>query len=92
METQTETQLQANASELVRHVRRPSWGVGVEVWERNGKRAYQFSDGKMRVIKEGFFHLLEPTQSPGDGCAVKKQLLSKNNPSTIGDSHQWLAS
>lgn len=77
METQTETQLQANASELVRHVRRPSWGVGVEVWERNGKRAYQFSDGKMRVIKEGFFHLLEPTQSPGDGRGRSARRLAE---------------
>ncbi len=55
------------SAKLWRHDKRPSWGLAVIMWERNGKRAYQFEDGEVRVIKEGFYNLLSPATAPGDG-------------------------
>ena len=40
--------------ELYRHVKRPEWGVAMIAWERNGTRAYQFEDGKLRKFPEAF--------------------------------------
>ena len=41
-----------------RHVKRPQWGLGILTWEREGKRGYQFEDGALRVIKEGYYDML----------------------------------
>jgi hypothetical protein len=54
---------------LVRHRKRGDWGVAALLWERDGKRGYQFADGKLRVFKEGFYHLFESAPAPGDGSA-----------------------
>jgi len=58
-----------NSIPLFRHSKRPQWGVAAFLWERDTKRGYQFSDGKVRVFKEGFFHLFEQAEAPGDGSA-----------------------
>lgn len=55
------------AATLFQHRKRPQWGLAVVVWEQEGKRGYQFADGQIRVIKEGFYNLLEPATAPGDG-------------------------
>lgn len=36
-------------------------------WEKDGRRAYQFEDGKLRKIQEGYYDLLEPVDSSEDG-------------------------
>jgi hypothetical protein len=54
---------------LFRHRRRPQWGVAGLVWERDGKRGYQFADGKLRAFKEGFYGLFQSALPPGDGSA-----------------------
>lgn len=51
---------------LYQHTIKPDWGVGLIVWERDGKRGCQFEDGKLRVIKEGFYHFLEVVDRPRD--------------------------
>lgn len=56
-----------NVRTLLKHDRRPQWGLAVVLWEREGKRGYQFADGTVRVIKEGYYHLFRPTTAPGDG-------------------------
>lgn len=62
---------------LFQHRKRRHWGIAALLWERDGKRGYQFSDGKMRVFKEGFYHLFESTQAPGDGSAKAVRRLAR---------------
>ncbi|WP_146155683.1 hypothetical protein [Enhygromyxa salina] len=62
---------------MYRHSKRGHWGVAGLLWERDGKRGYQFSDGKMRVFKEGYYHLLEDAQAPGDGSAKAVRRLTR---------------
>lgn len=45
---------------LYRHTKRDDWGLAILAWEENGRRAYQFDDGKLRVFKEGYYSLMEP--------------------------------
>lgn len=45
---------------LYRHVKRPEWGVAIMAWEKNGRRAYQFEDGRLRRFKEGYYSLMQP--------------------------------
>ena len=54
-----------------RHHKRPAWGLAVFLWERDGKRGYQFEDGSVRVFKDGFYHLLRPTEAPVDGATTR---------------------
>jgi hypothetical protein len=62
---------------LFRHCKRTRWGVAALLWERDGKRAYQFSDGKLRVFKQGFYHLFESAAPPGDGSAKAVRRLAR---------------
>lgn len=47
---------------LLRHVKRPQWGLAILAWEADGRRAYQFEDGRLRNFKEGYYDLLQPAQ------------------------------
>lgn len=61
---------------LFRHVKRPQWGVAILAWERKKTRAYQFEDGKLRKIREGYYKLMEPVEDfEGPEQLVKKNLL-----------------
>lgn len=60
----------AEQERLYRHTSKPQWGLALLAWERDGKRAYQFEDGKLRVFKEGYFQLLEPVDRPADETEV----------------------
>lgn len=62
---------------LFRHSKRPKWGIAALIWERDGKRGYQFSDGKLRVFKEGFYGLFESATAPGDGSAKTVRRLAR---------------
>lgn len=48
--------------QLYRHSLRPEWGMALLAWEKNGRRAYQFEDGKLRKIQEGYYDLLDPVE------------------------------
>jgi hypothetical protein len=54
---------------LYRHKKRAEWGVAVFLWERDGKRAFRFTDGETRVFKQGFYELMIPAPTPTDGSA-----------------------
>ncbi len=43
---------------LYRHSRREEWGVAILAWKEPGRRAYQFDDGKLRIVKEEYCNLL----------------------------------
>lgn len=49
--------------ELVRHVRRPQWGLAILAWERDDKAGYQFEDGRLRIFSTEYTDLMEPAES-----------------------------
>ena len=51
---------------LFQHTKRPQWGLAILAWERNGRRAFQFEDGKLRLIKDGYYHLMKEVDRPAD--------------------------
>lgn len=59
---------------LYQHSKRLQWGLAVMAWERDGKRAFQFEDGNMRVFAEAFYKFLEEVECPPDKTA---KLLAK---------------
>lgn len=62
---------------LVRHRKRKDWGVAALLWERDGKRGYQFADGNLRVFKQGFYDMFEAAEPPGDGSATAVRRLAR---------------
>lgn len=44
--------------EVYQHSHKVEWGHAVVVWEREGKRGYQFEDGQLRVFTSNYYHLL----------------------------------
>jgi hypothetical protein len=48
--------------ELVRHSRRPQWGLAILAWERDDKAGYQFEDGRLRVFSTAYKDLMEPAE------------------------------
>lgn len=52
--------------QLFRHALREQWGPAIIAWDRPTKRAYQFDDGRLRVIKRGYYGLMRPVQLPAD--------------------------
>lgn len=56
---------------LYQHTARAEWGLAILAWDRDGKRAFQFEDGQLRVFKRGYYELLEEVdRSVGDARAV----------------------
>lgn len=51
---------------LYRHVKKQEWGLALLAWERDGKRAFRFEDGEVRIFKEGYYGLLEEVDRPAD--------------------------
>jgi hypothetical protein len=60
---------------LYRHEKRDQWGVALFVWERDGKRAFRFADGEVRVFKKGFYEMMVPAATPSDGSADELRAL-----------------
>ncbi len=58
---------------VYRHRKRPSWGLAAFLWENeeDGKRAYQFEDGRVRVFADGYYGLMEPIFDPADPAAAR---------------------
>jgi hypothetical protein len=53
---------------LYRHTKKPDWGTAVIAWERDGKRAYLFDSGMVKVLAEPFYALMAPVMD-GDGTS-----------------------
>jgi hypothetical protein len=49
------------------------------LWEREGKRGYQFEDGEVRTIADGFYHLLEPAVTVDAELRVRLRRLAEAN-------------
>lgn len=73
----TEATAAKNDRVLYRHKRRPQWGLGVVLWERNSKRALQFEDGEERVFSANFLGMLEAVDPPFDRTEVAFARLDK---------------
>lgn len=58
-----------------RHTKRPSWGLAIMSSQLENKRRYQFEDGELRTIANGYYHMLEPAPAPKDGDSRIAQLL-----------------
>ena len=79
-----------NHPSFFEHVACPHWGAGLLVWQDDGKCAYQFEDGKMRVFNESQSVRLRRIPRPNNGCA---SLLSVMNQRAFGhDSRRVVAS
>ena len=66
----------AEAPQYVRHRKRPTWGLGALLWERDEKRSYRFEDGEVRSFKEGFFHFLDAVDPPKSMTSLEIQQLN----------------
>jgi len=53
---------EAKTEVLYRHSKRPEWGLAVPAWETADNQAYKFEDGRTRVIKKSFNHLMKPAE------------------------------
>jgi len=72
----TDPTAEENANEpLYRHTKRAEWGMAILAWERPNERGYQFQDGQLRVIKNGYYELLSTVQQrPEDAVDVVTEL------------------
>ncbi len=52
--------------DLFVHTHRPQWGLALLTEDAEDRRSFLFQDGRTRVFKQGFFHLLEPADKPRD--------------------------
>lgn len=66
----------AEPPQYVRHSKRPKWGLGALLWERDEKRSYRFEDGEVRSFKEGFFHFLDAVDPPKSMTSLEIQQLN----------------
>ena len=62
------------------HAARLDWGAAVVAWERDGKRGYQFEDGRMRVFAADYYHLLERIDVSADRVRTLLSLLGLEAP------------
>src|SRR5690606_19263989 len=56
---------------LFRHTKKPDWGTAVIAWERDGKRAYLFDSGMVKVLAEPFFRLMAPVEAESRELAAR---------------------
>jgi hypothetical protein len=55
---------------LYRHLKRAEWGLGILAWEQPTKRGYQFQDGVLRIIDQGYYDLLRKVNHPPEGATA----------------------
>lgn len=59
------------------HTKRPNWGRALCVWNRDGRRAFQFQDGNLRVIAQSHMHLFSRARLPtAEAIDVARELRS----------------
>jgi hypothetical protein len=68
-----------------RHTRKPKWGIGLIVWERDGKRGYKFEDGQLRIIAEPYYKLMEPAENPPPDSPLMAELQKLRSADGSGD-------
>ena len=90
MSTDVSTDSEDGAPEAAffRHTRMPKWGIGLVLWERDGKRGYKFEDGQLRVIAEAYYKLLEPAENPPPDSPLMAELQKLRSADGSGDDIQ----
>lgn len=69
-EVSTDPANESDEISFYRHTKKPGWGLALILWERDGKRAYKFEDGKERIIAEDYYRLLNRTDEEPDSDSV----------------------
>lgn len=59
---------------LYRHTKKPDWGTAVIAWERDGKRAYLFDSGMVKVLAEPFYALMAPVMDSDESSELAARL------------------
>jgi hypothetical protein len=59
---------------LYRHTKKPDWGTAVIAWERDGKRAYLFDSGMVKVLAEPFYELMAQVTDSLESSEVAARL------------------
>jgi hypothetical protein len=67
---------------LYRHACKHEWGLALLAWEHDGRRAYQFEDGTLRVFKEGYYRHFESVDAPADRLAALVAMMGGHAPAT----------
>ncbi len=57
-----------------KHCKRPEWGYAIQAWEKARKRAYQFEDGSLRVLRQGFYSLMLEVDPPQEAGSLLRGL------------------
>lgn len=68
---------------VYRHAAKPEWGGALIAWERDGKRGYQFEDGRLRVFTSVHYHLLERIDASADRVRTLRALLGIDAPPEV---------
>lgn len=76
-QSSTGSLLSASDTALYRHSLRPKWGLSILVWEKAGKCAFQFEDGKLRVFKRSYLNLFNEVERPGRVADHLKRVLKR---------------
>lgn len=70
---------------LYRHTKRKEWGLAIMAWDREGRRAFQFEDGHLRVFAPEFQELIKevapPAEEATETTAALNRLLNINDQS-----------
>ena len=71
------------------HTKRPKWGRALCVWNRDGRRAFQFEDGNLRVIAQSHMHLFSRARLPTtEAIDVARELRSAAGISMARRAHE----
>lgn len=62
---------------LFEHTRRPEWGLAVLTNEDRTHRYFQFQDGELRTFKDGYYHLIVPTERSAEEVERARSELSE---------------
>lgn len=77
MEPIIDESVEPESPAIYKHTRRPKWGLAILAFDHYDKRGFQFEDGKLRVFKKGFFHLMKEVDLPMDKTAGALRRLDR---------------
>lgn len=80
MDTDTDSNLPA----IYEHKKRPEWGASILAWEQDGKRAFLFEDGALRILAQEFCSLMTEVDRPRDEMDDLFQRLQAQLDATDG--------
>lgn len=69
---------------LLRHRKRPQWGLAIRTWSRDGRQALQFQDGKLRVFPIDSDSLIERVVRPvGETISLSRRLRAMSGVAQV---------